>query len=148
MGATQSNLATKVDLKGKGIKNLEEDLKQPHMLGNFTKLQEICLAKNKISAIPNSYCQELLKAPQVAENLIKLDLHKNRLTEMPEPLYMLSIIPLPSYTISLYDHARLSSHSNKDLSSVVPHLFSLSPTRPRPVPLRHSRLPLLPPETI
>jgi Leucine-rich repeat (LRR) protein len=105
MGSNQSNLATKVDLKGKGIKNLEEDLKQPHMLPNFTKLQEISLAKNKIGNIPNSFSQDIIKAPQVAENLLILDLHKNRLTEVPDAVYHLST-PFSRLCFSFYLYSR------------------------------------------
>ena len=47
MGSSQSSLALQVKLSGKGLKDLEKDLKQPHLLPAFPKLEMIDLSKNK-----------------------------------------------------------------------------------------------------
>jgi hypothetical protein len=47
MGSSQSSLALSVKLSGKGIKDLERDLKQPHLLPAFTKLESIDISRNK-----------------------------------------------------------------------------------------------------
>lgn len=88
MGSNQSNLAKKVDLSGKGISKLEED-----MLPTFPRLEHIDLHKNKIEQIPESIVQDLNKSPLVVEHLQVLNLKKNRLAEVPPCVYTLGSTP-------------------------------------------------------
>lgn len=97
MGSSQSNLAIKLDLSGRGIKDLETDVKQPHMLPTFTKLQTISLKNNKLTGIPASIVNDLHKSPLVIEHLATLSLSKNRLPEVPDCIYLCSAPPSPTF---------------------------------------------------
>jgi len=90
MGSSQSSIALSVKLSGKGIKDLEKDLKQPHLLPAFPKLELIDLSKNKIEHIPPSIHQDLVKSHNVIEFLHTLDFSKNKLSEVPDTIFLLS----------------------------------------------------------
>lgn len=100
MGSGQSSAQLRVDLSKKGIKDIEKDLKYPHMLPAFSKLQELNLSKNKIVTIPEFINADLDKAPNVIEHLAVLNLAKNKLQEIPAPIFKLSMITL---FVHIYD---------------------------------------------
>jgi len=100
MGSSQSNIAVKLDLSGKGIVDIEKDTKQPRMLPTFPKLQSINASKNKIERIPPNIAADLTKSPLVIEHLEKLNFSKNKLAEIPECFMLLGppllLLLLPS----------------------------------------------------
>lgn len=89
MGSSTSNLATKVDLSGRGIADLERDLKQPHLLPAFARLQVLNLKGNKISTIPPSIVNDLQRSPNVIEHLQSLNFSKNNLSQIPPAIFIL-----------------------------------------------------------
>lgn len=89
MGSTVSSSMIKVSLKDKGIKDIDVDVKNAHMLPSFSKLQELNVSQNKISEIPSSILSDLSKAPAVIESLTILNFNRNRLVEIPEAFYKL-----------------------------------------------------------
>ncbi len=94
MGTSQSSLALKVDVSGKGIKDLEKDLKQPRMLPTFPKLEHINLSKNKITAVPEVIENDLSRSPKVIEYLQVLNFSKNKLTAIPDAVWLLGSFSL------------------------------------------------------
>jgi len=88
MGSNQSSLALKVDLSGKGLKDLEKDLKQPHMLPTFPKLELISLKSNKLTNIPDSIYADIQKSPKVVEFLSVLNLAKNKFETIPDAVWL------------------------------------------------------------
>lgn len=124
MGSSQSSLALSVKLSGKGIKDLEKDLKQPRLLPAFPKLETIDLSKNKIDHIPPSIQQDVQKSPLVIEHLAVLDLSKNRLSEVPECVYLLinlkdlnmagnELVSISDRLLTFYRLRRLILNKNK-----------------------------------
>jgi len=89
MGSNQSTVS-KLDLSGKGLKDLEHDLKHPRLLPSFSRLVTINLSKNKLEKIPAFIITDLQKVPLIVEQLTTLNLSKNRFTEIPEAVFTLS----------------------------------------------------------
>jgi hypothetical protein len=89
MGSSQSSLALKIDISGKGVKDIEKDLKQPHMLPAFPKLEQINLSKNKITSVPDSIFADIQKSPKVIEHLQVLNFSKNKLATIPDAIWLL-----------------------------------------------------------
>lgn len=89
MGSNVSSGMIKVSLKDKGIKDIEKDVKNPHFLPTFSKLQELNVSKNKITDIPQSILNDVSKSTALIESLVHLNFNKNRLAEIPEAFYRL-----------------------------------------------------------
>jgi len=89
MGSNTSSLSLKVDLSNKGIRDLEGDVKQPHLLLAFAKLEHLNLSKNKIEKVPESLVLDIQKAPKVVEYLAYLNFSKNKLSSIPEAVFLL-----------------------------------------------------------
>jgi Leucine-rich repeat (LRR) protein len=89
MGSSQSHISPKLELIGKSIKDLEHDVKQPHMLPTFRNLTIANLSRNKIETIPASIAQDLQKAPMVIETLETLNLSKNKFSQIPQCIFLL-----------------------------------------------------------
>lgn len=92
MGGSQSTLALKLDVSGKGIKDLLTDVKQPHILTAMPKLESLNLSKNKITAIPESISKDVERSPKVIEYLQILSLSKNKLTAVPDCVFLLGTL--------------------------------------------------------
>jgi len=135
MGSSQSSLALKVDLSGKGIKDLEKDLKQPHMLPTFPKLETINLSKNKITGIPDSIVADLAKSPKVIEHLQVLNLAKNKLTGIPDAIWLL--VNLRELDLSANE---IPSISDKVLTFYRLGIFSMSHNKVKKIPWGIHRL--------
>eukprot|EP01128_Nolandella_sp_AFSM9_P007039 TRINITY_DN375_c0_g1_i1.p1 TRINITY_DN375_c0_g1~~TRINITY_DN375_c0_g1_i1.p1 ORF type:complete len:388 (-),score=89.27 TRINITY_DN375_c0_g1_i1:119-1282(-) len=86
MGSSQSTLSMKLGLKGKGLKSLES-LKQPRLLPNFTRLEEVDLTHNKLTGISDALAADIKKSPRTIEFLTILKLAKNRFTFLPDCLF-------------------------------------------------------------
>jgi len=123
MGANTSNLHTVIRLNSKNIKDLRE-LKQPHLLPVFTKLQTILLDKNKISSIPPEIAQDIPKAPKLIEYLVEVNFSSNKLSSLPEEFFLLinlerlyldknEFSEFPRGVLSLYALQELTLHKNK-----------------------------------
>lgn len=104
MGSNQSTLALKLDLSGKGMKDLLTETKQPHILTAMPKLEHLNLSKNKLSSIPPEIAKDVEKAPKVIEYLQVLNLSKNKFTAIPDCVFLLgplSFLTPSFFTISL-----------------------------------------------
>lgn len=88
MGSGFSASSKKVDLNGKGVKDLKE-VKNVQLLKETTSLEIIDLTKNKIESIPQFLRDDIATSPLLIENVVQLILKKNRLPEVPEPIFLL-----------------------------------------------------------
>jgi len=123
MGANTSNLQTILRLNNKGIKDLRE-VKQPHLLPVFTKLQVIHLNKNKLTSIPPEIAGDIPKSPKIIEHLVEVNLAGNKLTSLPDEFYLLlnmqrlylhknDFTEFPMGVLSFYALQELTLHKNK-----------------------------------
>lgn len=88
MGSGLSAVSKKVDLNGKGLKDLAE-VKNLSALRTVTGLDMIDLTKNKLATISEPVVAEIKASTMLVENLTKLILKKNRFTEFPPILFSL-----------------------------------------------------------
>lgn len=87
MGAKMNTLSTRLLLSNKGLKDLM-NLKQPRMLPAFTHLETIDLSHNKITGVPALIAEDVKKSTLTIEFLTHLHLNKNRLTDVPDCLFL------------------------------------------------------------
>jgi len=135
MGSNQSSLALKLDLSGKGIKDLDKDVKQPHILPTMPKLQEINLSKNKLAVIPDVIVKDMEKSPKVLEFLQVLNLSRNKFTEIPDAVWLL--INLKSLNL---DYNEISHISDKLLTFYRLETFSVIHNKLKRIPWGIHRL--------
>lgn len=86
MGKTQSIDAKKVNVSGKGIKNIEKD-SNSYLLKNVKNLESIDASKNKITSIPASVLEYLTTNQALQNSLTHVDLSKNKLTNLPQEMF-------------------------------------------------------------
>lgn len=87
MGKGQSRDAKKVNLSGKGYKNLEKDPAVPGLLKTVLALEAIDVSKNKFTTIPPSILSDIAANQALQNTLTYLDLSKNKLEYLPDEMF-------------------------------------------------------------
>jgi len=89
MGTSASIYEKKINLKGKGIRNLEADLKRYDMIRSWKTPKSINLSKNKIVVISPIICEEVSKLQNVQDHLTEINLSRNKVKVIPGAFLML-----------------------------------------------------------
>lgn len=87
MGQKYSNEnIEKIDLKDKKIKSVDAD----DGISKYLKLKSVNYKRNEIKSFSASICKELSTTPKIVDTLVKLDLSRNKLRELPDEICLLT----------------------------------------------------------
>lgn len=125
----------KIALKDKKIKVLEAD----DGITFYKKLKAASFKRNEISSISPALCKELRTIPKLTDTLVKLDLSRNSLKELPDEICLLTnltrlhlemnrLVKLPEEFPRLYKLEKLYLSDNY-LESLPPNFRNMQNLR-------------------
>jgi len=89
MGSNQSIYEKKINLKNKGLKNIDTDIKRYDMIKSFKSPKILILASNKLTVLNPTICDEFSKLKNVHEHLREVNISYNRIQVIPDAFLQL-----------------------------------------------------------
>lgn len=89
MGSKASIHDRRIQLGGKGIEDIENDVPNVDLFADYIGPRSLDLSHNKISDIPPRICRAVSRSTSIIENLLKIDLSHNRIKKLNNAFFLL-----------------------------------------------------------
>lgn len=89
MGSNQSIYEKKINLKNKGLKNIDTDIKRFDLMKSFKSPKSLTLSYNKLTVLNPDICEEFSRLKNIHENLLELNLSHNKISFLPDTFLLL-----------------------------------------------------------